>query len=117
MNDIIQEFIKIVGPEHIKTVQYSKEENAVVERCNREILLHGRGLVYQIGNGSRWSLYLPLVQRILNSIVHDSIGVSPAQLLYGNAINLNRGIFLQFDAIPRMTSLSNFTQEMLSTQN
>ena len=50
VNDIIQEFIRIVGTEHIKTVQYSKEENAVVERCNREILRHARGLVYQIGN-------------------------------------------------------------------
>ena len=55
VNDIIQEFIEIIGTEHIKTVQYSKEENAVVERCNREILHHTRGLVYQIGNGNRWS--------------------------------------------------------------
>jgi hypothetical protein len=81
VNDIIQEFIKIIGIEHVKTVQYSKEENAVVDRCNHEILCHVRGLVYQIGNGNKWSSYLPLVQRILNSEVHDSIGVSPAQLL------------------------------------
>jgi len=117
VNDIIQEFIKIIGTEHIKTVQYSKEENAVVERCNREILRHTRGLVYQIGNGNRWSMYLPLVQRILNSEIHDSIGVSPAQLLYGNAINLDRGIFLPFDAVPSLNNLSDFTQEMLNTQN
>ena len=117
VNDIIQEFIKIVGTEHVKTVQYSKEENAVVERCNREILRHVRGLVYQIGNGNKWSLYLALVQRILNSEVHDSIGASPAQVVNVKAIDLDRGTFLLFNAIPRMTSLSNFRQEMLNTQN
>ena len=57
VNDIIQEFIKIIGTEHIKTVQYSKEENAVVERCNRELLRHTRGLVYQIGNGNRCNVF------------------------------------------------------------
>ena len=75
------------------------------------------GLIYQIGNGDQWSNYLPLVQRILNSEVHDSIGVSPAQLLYGNAIDLDRGIFLPFDAVPKESNLSKFTQNMLSTQN
>jgi hypothetical protein len=50
-------------------------------------------------------------------IFQYSIGVSPAQLLYGNAINLNRGIFLSFEAAPKLNSLSKFTQEMLETQN
>jgi transposase InsO family protein len=104
VNEIIDEFVKIIGTEHVRTVQYSKEENAVVERCNREILRHVRGLVYQIGNGNTWSRYLPLVQRILISEVHDSIGVSPAQLLYGNAIDLDRGIFLPFEAAPKLNS-------------
>jgi transposase InsO family protein len=117
VNEIIDEFVKIIGTEHVRTMQYSKEENAVVESCNREILRHVRGLVYQIGNGNTWSRYLPLVQRILISEVHDSISVSPAQLLYGNAINLDRGIFLPFEAAPKLNSLSKFTQEMLETQN
>jgi len=34
-----------------------------------------------------------MVQRILNATVHESIGVSPAQLLFGNAIDLDRGLF------------------------
>ena len=117
VNEIIDEFVKIIGTEHVRIVQYSKEENAVVKRCNREILRRVRGLVYQIGNGNTWSRYLPLVQRILISEVHDSIGVSPAKLLYGNAINLDRGILLPFEAAPKLNSLSKFTLEMLETQN
>ena len=41
-----------------------------------------------------WAISLPLVQRIMNASVHSSIGVSPAQLLFGNAVTLDRGIFL-----------------------
>jgi hypothetical protein len=35
---------------------------------------------------------LPLVQRILNAFVHKSTGYSAAQMLFGNAIHLDRGI-------------------------
>ena len=71
MKDVIQDFIKIIETEHVKAVQYSKEGNAVVERYSREILRHVRGLLHRIGNGNKWSSYSPLVQRILNSEVHD----------------------------------------------
>jgi hypothetical protein len=41
--------------------------------------------------------YLPLVQRIMNVKVHDTIGVSPAELLFGQSINLYSGLL---SAIP-----------------
>ncbi len=41
-----------------------------------------------------WSSeYLPLVQCIMNAKVHDTIiGVSPAELVFGKAINLYAGL-------------------------
>jgi hypothetical protein len=42
----------------------------------------------------RWSDVLPLVQRIMMAEPNEVIGVSPAQLLFGNSIQLDRGIFL-----------------------
>ena len=42
----------------------------------------------------RWSDVLPLVQRIMMAELNEVIGVSPAQLLFGNSIQLDRGIFL-----------------------
>ena len=43
----------------------------------------------------RWSDVLPLVQHIMMAEPNDVIGVSPAQLLFGNSIlQLDRGIFL-----------------------
>ncbi len=42
-----------------------------------------------------WSSeYLPLVQRIMNAKVHDTIGVSPAELIFGKSINLYTGLLL-----------------------
>jgi hypothetical protein len=47
---------------------------------------------------TQWSIdYLPLVQRIMNAKVHDTIGNSPAELLFGQAINLYSGLL---SAIP-----------------
>jgi hypothetical protein len=44
-----------------------------------------------------WSSeYLALVQRIMNAKVHDTIGVSPAELVFGKAINLYTGLLLPF---------------------
>ena len=42
----------------------------------------------------QWSVVLPLVQRIMMAEPNAVIGVSPAKLLFGNSIQLDRGIFL-----------------------
>ena len=43
----------------------------------------------------RWSDVLPLVQQcIMMAEPNEVIGVSPTQLLFGNSIQLDRGIFL-----------------------
>ena len=94
VNDLIGYLVRLVGTEHVRTLAYSKEENAIVERANKEVLRHLRALTFAVGTTTDWSLRLPLVARILNSTVHESIGVSPASLLYGNMVNLDRGIFL-----------------------
>jgi hypothetical protein len=62
-----------------------------------------------------------LVQRILNATVHESIGVSPAQLLFGNAIDLDRGLFtpLQDHLIESdvPTAISEWAMEMIKIQS
>ena len=44
----------------------------------------------------RSSDVLPLVQRIMMAERNDVIGVSSVQLLFGNSIQLDRGIFLPY---------------------
>mmetsp|Transcript_16517 Transcript_16517/g.24000 ORF Transcript_16517/g.24000 Transcript_16517/m.24000 type:complete len:116 (+) Transcript_16517:1029-1376(+) len=59
----------------------------------------------------------PFIQRIINSSVESSIGVSPAQLLFGNAIDLDRGILTPFDAAdPDGRPLSVWSSALLNAQ-
>jgi transposase InsO family protein len=118
VNELIAELIRIVGTEHIRTLQYSKEENAIVERANKEALRHLRALVFSVGTHVDWSLRLGLVSRILNSTVHESIGCNPASLLYGNSIDLDRGIFLPLKSIDvEAKPLNEWAANMLDTQS
>ena len=118
VNELITEFLHIIGTEHVLTLAYSKEENAIVERANKEVGRHLRALLFHKNVISNWSIFLPLVQRIFNAEVKESLGVSPAQILFGNAITLDRGIFLPHtmtDMQPQMP-LSEWTSKMLQSQ-
>ena len=118
VNELIKEFLHIIGTEHVLTLAYSKEENAIVERANKEVGRHLKAILFHKNVISNWSIFLPLVQRIFNAEVKESLGVSPAQILFGNAITLDRGIFLPHtmtDLQPQM-SLSEWTSKMLHSQ-
>ena len=118
INKLVSELIKIMGPQHITTLPYSKEENAIVERVNKEILRHLKGLIFEHNEVRKWSKhYIPLVQRILNTSRVESINAVPAELLFGNAINLDRGVLLPPSLITdHRKSLSAWADEMLTKQ-
>jgi transposase InsO family protein len=120
VNDIITEFTKLVGTEHVKTLAYSKEENAIVERANKEALRHLRAMVFDENIVHIWSTCLPFIQRIINSTIESSIGATPASILFGNSISLDRGIFLPLGE--RRTgnvaiAVSDWTSKMLTAQS
>lgn len=94
---VIAEFKELMGFEHTFSIAYSKEENGLGERVNKEIRRHIKSMLFDRKWRRQWSDCTPLVQRILNASPHSSIGVSPAQLLFGDAIELDRGIFLPFE--------------------
>ena len=117
VSDMIKELIILIGSEQHFTMEYSKEESAIVERSNKEVLRHLRNIIFDKNVIESHSTYLPLVQRIMNSSIHESLGVSPAQILFGNSINLDKGIFLDHIAsnIPE-ERLSIWMAKMLSAQ-
>ena len=39
-SDLIQHFTRLVGTDHRMTMAYSKEENSIIERANKEVLRH-----------------------------------------------------------------------------
>jgi hypothetical protein len=83
-----------VGTQHCLTLAYSSQQNAIVERVNKEINRHIRALTFDTNSVDDYAMTLPIVQRILNSAFSDHTKVSASQLLFGNAINLDRGLFL-----------------------
>ncbi len=62
---------------------------------------------------------MPLVQRIINATTHESIGVSPAQLLFGNAVHLDRNLVSAAHVAPsdNNTTYQQWTDKMLATQS
>ena len=118
VNELIKELLQVLGVQHLTILAYSKEENAIVERANKEVLRHLRNIVFKHNEIAKWSKhYLPLVQRIINTSRVDSHRAVPAELLFGNAITLDRGVLLPFTAITdNRQSLSKWAADMVTQQ-
>ena len=77
---------------------------------------HLQALLFEKRVLKNWGFeQLPLVQRIFNAQIHSSTGVSPAELLFGNTVDLNRRIFTQAKTI-EATSLTDYIDRMLLAQ-
>ena len=109
--DIIQEFMKFLGVEQQLTLAHRPEANGIVERANGEVMHHLCALTFDFRRNESWSSMLPLVQRILNASPSSATGVAPARILFGDRLNLDRGLLLPFpddadDADPETGDLS-----------
>ena len=116
--DVIKEFLALVGIEQCLTLAYSKEENAIVERFNKEINRHLRALTFDNLSLVDYRKSLPFVQRILNSNHSDRLKISASQMLFGNMLDLDAGIF---DKFPNRSAsdkpLSKYMSDLLSIQD
>ena len=92
-NQVITQLESMTGIEKINTCPYSSEENGIVERSNREILRHIRGILFDKGLHQEFRRVLPSVERIMNSTVSSVTGCTPAELMLTNPGNLLQGLF------------------------
>ena len=112
---LIKELLERLGSGHHLTQAHSKQENAIVERANKEVLRHLRNLIFEDRVGSKWSAYLPLVQRIMNTKVHSRTGVAPADLVFpSRGISLEKSILNSNDGT---AMISDYVQDLLGAQN
>ena len=94
VNELWKAASDILGTTLRQTTPYSKEENSIVERSNKEVTRHLRNILFDRNiEVDDWSLYVPLVQRIFNATEIESIKCSPGEIIYGNAIQLDRRLF------------------------
>jgi hypothetical protein len=94
ISDVLAGIEHILGVKHHRIMAYHHEGNSLAEKANRSVLENLRNLIFDkrfIINGEhQWSDLLPLVQRIMNASFNSSIGCSPASLVFGNNIELDR---------------------------
>ena len=88
ISEVIKEFLTLIGTQHCLTLAYSKEENAIVERMNKEVNRHLRAFTFDNLTLEDFKTSLPFVQRILNSNHSDRLKISASQLLLGNVLKL-----------------------------
>jgi hypothetical protein len=91
---IDQLLIKLVQVGKNVTLAYSKEENAIVERANKEAQRHLKAILFDTNVRDDWRRMLPFVQRIVNTKKHISTGVSPIELLMP-ALSVEKRIILE----------------------
>jgi hypothetical protein len=90
---VIEEFLNLVGVSRRISVAYNHEENGLIERRNKDVLKHLRAVVLDQRLRNKWSTVLPIVQRIVNSQVHSSLGAAPATMVFGSLIDVNKSLF------------------------
>ena len=117
VNGVITSLLHYMGIDHQFSMAYSKEENGIVERANKEVIRHLRNIMFDNGHLNQWSRYLPLVQNIMNSAVHSATGCSPAQLIFGSLIDPARGlIFPQVVDEPKRFAVSTYVSTLFRNQ-
>ena len=94
-NELVSELIHMSYAEHELTIAYSKEENAIVEWANQEVIRHLRALLFDKHVYNKWSFEkLPLVQCIMNTVEKTATGVTPAELILNNSVRWTKGVSL-----------------------
>ena len=94
-NEIMSEIFNLIGTVQIVCTPYSKEEQGIVERNNKEAARHLRTMIFDRNSNIKWGKRdLPMVQRVLNTSVKGPTGVSPADILFGAALQLDRNMFV-----------------------
>jgi hypothetical protein len=94
VNEIITEFTSLVGTQQCLTLAYSSQQNSIVEIVSKEINRHIRSLIFESNSAEDYRFTLPILQRILNAAYNDCTHMSSSQVLFGNAINFDRSLFL-----------------------
>jgi transposase InsO family protein len=91
INQSVAELIKLVGSSSKIATAYSKEENPIVERANKEVMRHLRNIIFDENVITKWSIHLPIVRRIMNSSIHSATGFTPSSIMFGNSIDIDKG--------------------------
>jgi hypothetical protein len=112
---IFQQMLDLCHVNGYKTHPYSHQENSIVERANKEILTVLRCLILETKLNNDWDLLCHVAKRIINSRIHSSIGIAPADLVFGGRIDLQRGSLFPY-AMPQWADGDVYMHELIEKQ-
>jgi hypothetical protein len=92
-NTAVKDLFAACGVKDIKTLPYSKEENSLVERANKEVMRHLRNILFQFNETTQWEHHLGTIMKIMNHQKRGSFP-SPASLLFGDKFRDDEMLFL-----------------------
>ena len=111
-SDLMASLMERLGTNHFLTDPYSKEMNGIVERVNKEVLRHLRAIIFDHRLAAKWSKYLPLVQRLINTSKNSATGLTPAEIVFPNGVQLDRSILTENSSI----YVSSYIQDLQKSQ-
>jgi hypothetical protein len=119
VNDILLQLRRLMDCEHVVVHPYLHSANGIAERANRAILDKLRFMLFdrRLKNKTRlqWSDLLPFAQRIINASFHSAIGTSPAQLIFGGNLDLDRCILAR-PSVRAATAVPSYVDELSDVQ-
>lgn len=113
---VVKQLCSLMGMTQSFGPPYRPEAQGTVERSNRETIKHLRAMMVAVSDTAAWSEYLPLVQRIYNSLPNRSTGVAPARLLYGDAVNMDRALLTPPPSTGQSCTYAKYLDDLLTAQ-
>jgi hypothetical protein len=93
-NSAVRELFAACGVKDIKTLAYSKEENSLVERANKEVMRHLRNILFHSNITTHWEQHLGTIMKIMNHQKRGSFFPSPASILFGDRFRDDELLFM-----------------------
>ena len=115
-NEVVRELNDMLGTEVVHTVPYSHQQNAIVERVNKEIMRWIRDRFVNNDEKMKWGDWYPLIGRALNGSVGFSCGVAPAKMLFGNMIDMDRALLRVPNTTGTVVKVSEYMKNLLVVQ-
>ena len=115
-NEVVHELNRMVGSTVIHTVPYSHQQNGIVERVNKEIMGWVRDRFVNDDEDLKWGDWYPLIARALNGSIGFACGVSPATMLFGNMVDMDRVLLRNPSTTGEVVKVSEYMQKLLKIQ-
>ena len=105
---ICDKLSKVLGYVHYVILPYHPQANGIVERKNAEVMKHLRALILVEKAKENWSMYLPIVQRILNATIDTNLDICPAELIFGNQLPIQAPFIVQNNTTENLDNAQDY---------